>query len=166
MSGVQQRMSSACPENIPPRHDSWQRRAGCIALSCPLDSSVSPGDRLPVTVLLTAIEGDVRCGCEPWAHFNVKLIMINPTACYWSVKFICFVMPLPKRRGFTICHFSLTVFQSCTVLFCQQSPSVVLTVSMLITRCNFFSWHLESQYTGWPKPGLWGLFALSSFSVF
>lgn len=58
--------------------------------------------------LTTAIEGESRCGCKHWAHFNVKLIMINPTACYWSAKFICFVVPLPKRRGLTICHFSHT----------------------------------------------------------
>lgn len=51
---------------------------------------------------------DARCGCEHWAHCNVKWIMINPTACYWSAKFICFVVPLPKRRGLTISHFSHT----------------------------------------------------------
>lgn len=48
------------------------------------------------------------CGCRHWAHVNVKLIMRNPTACYWSAKFIRFVTPLPERRGLAICHFRRT----------------------------------------------------------
>lgn len=48
--------------------------------------------------LTTAIGGDARCGCKHRAHFNVKLILINPTACYWSAKFIRFVEPLHKEK--------------------------------------------------------------------
>lgn len=59
--------------------------------------------------LTTAIGGDARCGCKHRAHFNVKLILINPTACYWSAKFIhALSCPFTRRRGLTIFHFSHT----------------------------------------------------------
>lgn len=44
MSGVQQKNSSACPEEVPPRRGSRQSRAGCAVSDCPLDSPVCPGD--------------------------------------------------------------------------------------------------------------------------
>lgn len=56
ISGVQQKLSSSCPENVPPCRDSRQRRAGCVAWNCPLDSSVSPGGCSPVTVLLQQLK--------------------------------------------------------------------------------------------------------------
>lgn len=48
--------------------------------------------------LTRAIGGDARCGCKHRAHFNVKLILVNPTACYWSAKFTRFVVPLHQEK--------------------------------------------------------------------
>lgn len=85
--------------------------------------------------LTTSIEGDVKCGCKHWPHFNVKLIVTNSTACYWSAKFICFIVPLPKRRALTNCHFRYTYRVSI-----MHNP-VFLTVT-LSCRYNIHAHHM------------------------
>lgn len=92
--------------------------------------------RLPAShCLTTAIEGDVKCGCKPWPRFNVKLIMTNSTACYWSAKVICFIVSLPKRRALTICHFSYTY---CVWIM----PNLVLLTATLSCLYNVHTHHM------------------------
>lgn len=79
---------------------SWlaAEKRGLRCIELPTGFSCVSWRLLPVTVLLQQLEvmQDVDASIEHTLMW--KLVLINPTACYWSAKFIRFVVPLCKEK--------------------------------------------------------------------